>query len=170
MTDAHGHRLSLSIDTRRPAGSRFLLEFWRYFRENSGAVGGLVVLHHHLPSRDLRRFIAPHSAIEQYREALLKPPIWQEGGDPRFILGTDAVGRDMLSRLIYGARYSLFIGIVVVAVSLVVGIVARPRRGLRRRHRRHDHHADHGHHHVVPEPASGDWPSSRFWARASPMR
>ena len=40
---------------------------------------------------------------EQYRDALLKPPVWQEGGDPRFILGTDAVGRDMLSRLIYGA-------------------------------------------------------------------
>ena len=36
------------------------------------------------------------------------PPVWQEGGSWAFPLGTDAVGRDMLSRLIYGARFSLF--------------------------------------------------------------
>jgi dipeptide transport system permease protein len=41
----------------------------------------------------------------------------------RFLLGTDAVGRDMLSRLIHGARFSLFIGCVVVSVSLIVGVV-----------------------------------------------
>jgi ABC-type dipeptide/oligopeptide/nickel transport system permease subunit len=46
----------------------------------------------------------------------------KRAGGPSFLLGTDAVGRDMLSRLIYGAQYSLFIGIVVVAIALIGGI------------------------------------------------
>ena len=55
-------------------------------------------------------FLAPHSPIEQFRDAFLQPPAWVEGGSWSFLLGTDAVGRDMLSRIIYGARLSLFIG------------------------------------------------------------
>ncbi len=51
--------------------------------------------------------IAPHSPIEQFRAHFLVPPMWQAGGDAAFPLGTDDVGRDMLSRLIYGARLSL---------------------------------------------------------------
>jgi dipeptide transport system permease protein len=53
----------------------------------------------------------------------LKPPFWQEGADPRFLLGTDAVGRDMLSRLIYGSRFSLFVGCIVVSGALIVGVI-----------------------------------------------
>ncbi|WP_455874692.1 hypothetical protein [Rhizobium yanglingense] len=53
-----------------------------------------------------------------------------EGGSSSFPLGTDAVGRDILSRLIYGARFSLFIGVVVVTLSVIVGRSARPRRRL----------------------------------------
>ena len=67
--------------------------------------------------------IAPHLPNAQYRDALLVPPFWEEGGRAAFLLGTDAVGRDMLSRLIYGARYSLFIGVVVATIALVGGIV-----------------------------------------------
>ena len=52
----------------------------------------------------------------------LKPPAWQAGGSWAHLLGTDAIGRDILSRLIYGARLSLLIGIAVVAVAIVVGI------------------------------------------------
>ena len=47
----------------------------------------------------------------------------QEGGSASFLLGTDAVGRDILSRLIYGTRYSLFIGVIVTVIALVGGIV-----------------------------------------------
>ncbi len=53
----------------------------------------------------------------------LKPPFWQEGGSFSYPLGTDAIGRDILSRLIYGARLSLVIGIAVVALAIVVGVV-----------------------------------------------
>ena len=68
-------------------------------------------------------FIAPHDPLEQYRGFTKLPPFWAEGSDPRFPLGTDAVGRDMLSRLMFGARISLFIGLAVMTVSMVFGIL-----------------------------------------------
>ncbi len=67
--------------------------------------------------------IAPHSPYEQYREFTLTPPVWHAGGRLAFILGTDPVGRDMLSRLIYGTRLSLLIGLISVAISLSLGVV-----------------------------------------------
>lgn len=102
---------------------RQLKEFWFYFSQNRGAVIGLVVFGLLVLTALLAPLIAPHDPTQQYRDALLVPPIWQDGGRAGFLLGTDAVGRDMLSRLIYGAQYSLFIGIVVVSIALVGGIV-----------------------------------------------
>ena len=66
--------------------------------------------------------MAPYGPAEQFRDAFLSPPSWLAGGDPRFFLGTDDVGRDILSRLIYGARLSLTIGAVVVTLALAVGV------------------------------------------------
>src|SRR5262249_10845584 len=75
-----------------------------------------------------------YSPIEQYRDFIRVPPVWQEGGSARFLLGTDELGRDLLSRLIYGARISLFIGTSVVVVSVavvtVLGLVAAFDRGV----------------------------------------
>ncbi|MCB2218312.1 MAG: ABC transporter permease subunit [Desulfobulbaceae bacterium] len=98
-------------------------EFWAYFSENRGAVMGLCFFVAIIIIALFADFIAPHLPNEQYREAFLRPPFWQDGGSLEFPLGTDAVGRDMLSRLIYGARFSLFIGCVVVSIALVVGVV-----------------------------------------------
>ena len=67
--------------------------------------------------------IAPHSPSLQNREALLWPPGWMEGGTWAYPLGTDALGRDIFSRLIFGARFSLFIGVVVVTLSVSVGVI-----------------------------------------------
>jgi len=53
----------------------------------------------------------------------LQPPAWQEGGTTQFLLGTDPLGRDMLSRLLHGARYSFFIGLVVVILAVSGGVV-----------------------------------------------
>jgi dipeptide transport system permease protein len=100
-----------------------LVEFWRYFSENRGAVIGLFVLGFIVVLAVGADVIAPHSPYDQFRDALLKPPAWLQGGSSTFILGTDPVGRDILSRLIHGARYSLFIGAFVVTVSLSVGVV-----------------------------------------------
>lgn len=102
---------------------QMLADFWFYFRQNRGAVVGMWVFFGLVILAVFAQLIAPHDPTQQYRDALLVPPFWQEGGRIDFLLGTDAVGRDMLSRLIYGAQYSLFIGIVVVAIALVGGIL-----------------------------------------------
>ena len=101
---------------------QMLADFWFYFRQNRGAVVGMWVFIGLVILAVFAQLIAPHDPTQQYRDALLIPPVWQEGGRSSFLLGTDAVGRDMLSRLIYGAQYSLFIGIVVVAIALIGGI------------------------------------------------
>ena len=100
-----------------------VVEFWRYFRANAGAVAGLVLILVVLLVALLAEVIAPHSPILTDDTAFLKPPAWQEGGSWKHPLGTDAIGRDMLSRLIHGARLSLAIGVAVVALSLAVGVV-----------------------------------------------
>lgn len=102
---------------------RMLADFWFHFKQNKGAVAGMIVFALLVLAAVFAAVIAPHDPTQQYRDALLVPPVWQEGGRADFLLGTDAVGRDMLSRLIYGAQYSLFIGIVVVSIALVGGIV-----------------------------------------------
>ncbi|WP_333814799.1 ABC transporter permease subunit [Tabrizicola sp.] len=102
---------------------RQLAEFWFYFSQNRGAVIGLVVFILLVLIALAAPLLSPHNPIVQNRDALLVPPIWQEGGRAGYLLGTDAVGRDMLSRLIYGSQYSLFIGVVVVSIALVGGIV-----------------------------------------------
>src|SRR5207247_2455194 len=53
----------------------------------------------------------------------LAPPVWQDGGSAQFLLGTDPVGRDILSRLIHGTRLSLMIGAISVGLSLAVGLL-----------------------------------------------
>jgi peptide/nickel transport system permease protein len=72
--------------------------------------------------------VAPHHPNDQSLDDRLSPPMWQEGGTFGHILGTDKLGRDILSRLIYGARVSLIIAGAVLAISgisgLVIGIVA----------------------------------------------
>ncbi len=102
---------------------RLLREFWFYFSENRGAVIGLVVFALLVLVAIFAPLIAPHNPIQQYRQFLLVPPAWQDGGTSQFLLGTDAVGRDVLSRLIFGARQSLVIGLVVVTIAVIGGIV-----------------------------------------------
>ncbi|MFC1492198.1 ABC transporter permease, partial [Nitrospinota bacterium] len=53
----------------------------------------------------------------------LKPPFWMEGGETNRLLGTDALGRDIFSRLIYGSRISILVGLSSVVVSGVIGVV-----------------------------------------------
>lgn len=97
--------------------------FWRGFSENRGAVLGLGLLVILIITAIFADVVAPFSPIEQFRDSFLAPPVWQEGGSWTYILGTDDVGRDMLSRLIHGARLSILIGLMVVALSLSVGTV-----------------------------------------------
>jgi dipeptide transport system permease protein len=99
-----------------------LLAFWRAFRENRGAVLGLAVVAIIVLTAIFANVLAPYSPIEVNKGFTKLPPIWVKGANPNFLLGTDAIGRDMLSRIMYGARVSLFIGIAVMAVSMICGI------------------------------------------------
>ena len=96
-------------------------EFWSYFSSNRGALIGFGVIVLVLSAALFANFLTPHSPYEQYRGYILTPPAWQEGGLWRFPLGTDEIGRDILTRLIYGGRLSLFIGMMVVSLSLAIG-------------------------------------------------
>ncbi len=98
-------------------------EFWLYFRENRGAVLGLYVFAAFVLVALLADVLAPYGPTEQFRAHTLTPPAWIEGGNPDFLLGTDPLGRDMLSRLLHGARYSFLVGVVVVLVSASGGIL-----------------------------------------------
>lgn len=100
-----------------------LRNFWNAFRENRGAVLGLVVVVLICLIAAFADVLAPHVPTEQFRDAILAPPVWAEGGSWRFPFGTDGVGRDTVSRLMYGARVSLFIGLTVTIVSLGLGVI-----------------------------------------------
>ena len=105
-----------------PAPPGPLREFWGYFSANHGAVTGLIVVVTVLLMAAFANVLAPYPPDLTNNAVFLKPPVWQGGGSSAYLLGTDAIGRDILSRLIYGARLSLLIGIAVVALSSVVGI------------------------------------------------
>lgn len=98
-------------------------EFWYYFSQNRGAVLGLIVFAALVVLAVCAPLIAPHSPDAQDRDAFLAPPVWDANGSWTYILGTDPVGRDILSRLIYGAQYSLLIGAIVVSLSVVGGTI-----------------------------------------------
>src|SRR5438132_587170 len=72
--------------------------------------------------------IAPHSPTEQSLPDKLRPPAWEAGGSTKHLLGTDVLGRDVLSRLIFGARVSLIVAAVALlaggGIGLMVGIVS----------------------------------------------
>jgi len=68
-------------------------------------------------------WIAPYDPLEGSLVARLKPPAWEEGGSREYLLGTDKQGRDLLSRIIYGARISLQVSLVAVVLSGAIGTV-----------------------------------------------
>lgn len=80
--------------------------FWSSFTQNRGAVSGLVILALVIGVAIFADFIAPHSAVEQFRNFTKLPPAWVEGGNKEFLLGTDALGRDMLALNIWRAHFT----------------------------------------------------------------
>jgi dipeptide transport system permease protein len=114
---------TIAISSSDSAPPNRIQEFWKYFSENKGALVGLYFIIFIILVAIFADFIAPHSPFEQYRDSFLQPPVWMDGGSSNFILGTDDVGRDILSRLIHGSRLSLFVGVIVVTLSLAAGII-----------------------------------------------
>jgi peptide/nickel transport system permease protein len=68
-------------------------------------------------------FIAPHDPGEQNLLSILTPPAWAPDGDPNFLLGTDSLGRDVLSRLIYGARTAMLVAVFASLGAMIIGTI-----------------------------------------------
>jgi dipeptide transport system permease protein len=112
-----------AVTTETTAPPSPAAELWRDFRRNRGAVVGLAVIVLLVLVALLADIVAPYSPSEQYRDATLRPPSLTPVGGHVFLLGTDPVGRDVLSRLIHGTRLSFVIGAVSVALSLAGGVL-----------------------------------------------
>jgi peptide/nickel transport system permease protein len=99
---------------------------YRYFFRRLGhaktGIVGLVMVSLMLAMALFAPFISPRDPLEQDLHARLRPPFWEEKNDPNYKMGTDQVGRDMLSRMIYGSRISLSVGFLTMTFSALVGI------------------------------------------------
>ena len=105
----------VNIETARPSA-------WRKLRGNTGALIGGTLLAVIILIALLAPLLAPHDPIAQDLTRRLLPPFWHDRSVPEHLLGTDHLGRDYLSRMIYGARVSLGVGLGVILVSGAIGI------------------------------------------------
>jgi peptide/nickel transport system permease protein len=94
-----------------------LAQLWR----NKTAIAGLIIITLFLLTAIFAPQLSPHDPLDVSLYDQLKPPVWHEGGSTKNLLGTDDLGRDILSRLIYGARVSLAVAVVSVGLAFVLG-------------------------------------------------
>jgi dipeptide transport system permease protein len=113
---------STTTQTQQSALMAVLSSFWFEFKQNKGALYGLIFIAILAFIAIFADFITPYDPVEQYRDLLKMPPVWAEGGSWSHIFGTDALGRDQLARMIYGSRYSFYIGFIVIFFCLTIGI------------------------------------------------
>jgi ABC-type dipeptide/oligopeptide/nickel transport system permease subunit len=111
--------VDLGLDMAAEDPSRFLAALRRGGPRLwvGGALVGLLVF-----SAVLAPTIAPHDPIEQDLLAAQLPPIWMEGGDPAYWLGTDSLGRCVLSRLIFSARTAVEVAVIAASLAALIGI------------------------------------------------
>jgi len=98
-----------------------ILEFYQQFKKNKTALVGLYIITILIFLAIFAPLITPYDPLIQNLAHRTIPPVWSEGGSMMYIFGTDDFGRDLLSRIIYGARISLMIGIISVSISFIFG-------------------------------------------------
>jgi peptide/nickel transport system permease protein len=96
--------------------------FFRRLGQAKAGIVGLAMVSLMVAMALFAPLISPSDPLEQDLVARLRPPFWDEKTDPKYLMGTDQVGRDMLSRLIYGSRISLSVGFLTMAFSALLGI------------------------------------------------
>lgn len=112
--------LAPGIDQLPPRRNRW---FYRWRTSPLGVAGSLMVAFV-LAVALFAPLLAPHDPSQHHRRQRFLPPIWQEGSDPQFILGTDQLGRDVLSRVIYGSRISVIVGLSAAVIGGMLGLLA----------------------------------------------
>lgn len=101
----------------------FIKKWFRsLIKSKTGTIGLIIVLIIFIIAV-FANLIAPYDPAQMYTEKILQPPFWQEGGNMEHILGTDSLGRDLLSRIIFGSRISLLVGIFSVVVAGIIGLI-----------------------------------------------
>jgi len=98
----------------------FFDQIEKLFKNKTG-LAGLIIITLFSAAAVFAPVISPHDPIENALYDQLKAPVWEEGGATKNLLGTDDLGRDILSRLIHGARVSLTLGVVSVGLALTLG-------------------------------------------------
>lgn len=100
-----------------------LRDFWRLYRKNRLAVWGLAVITIMVIAAVFAPYLTPYHPEKPDFTALRKPPAWMPGGSLAHPLGTDHLGRDMLTRIIHGGRISLTVGLVVIFFATTLGTI-----------------------------------------------
>lgn len=103
----------------------FAGDVWYSFRRSPMAIMAALIALVCMFCAVFAGFVAPHNPFDLATLELMDarlPPVWMEGGQAKYLLGTDDQGRDILSALMYGARISLFVGLASVVLSLLVGV------------------------------------------------
>lgn len=95
---------------------------WKKLARNPAALLGALILLIVIGAAIFANVLAPHDPARQSLIRRFTPPVWAAGGNSAYLLGTDQVGRDILSRIVHGARVSLVVGVAAVIVSLLVGV------------------------------------------------
>ena len=90
-------------------------------RRNKTAVAGLIIITIFVLAALLAPVISPHDPVDGSLYDQIKPPLWYSGGTGKHVLGTDDLGRDIFSRIIFGARVSLAVAVVSVGIAFVCG-------------------------------------------------
>ncbi|HEY0919488.1 ABC transporter permease [Devosia sp.] len=116
--------MSAGVATAPRAADSIFRQNLRNFAGNRLAVASAVVVLLFVLIAVFAPLIAPHNPNETDLFLRLQPPAWLPGGDWSYPLGCDALGRDILSRIIYGTRISIFIGAAVILVATTIGILA----------------------------------------------
>jgi peptide/nickel transport system permease protein/dipeptide transport system permease protein len=123
MAENKDEKTSFWARTTNPEDRHPIFDQIEKLFKNRTGVAGLIIITLFALTAILASVISPHNPDENSLYDQLKPPVWNEGGSTKNLLGTDDLGRDMLSRLIYGARVSLTLGIVSVGIALVFGSI-----------------------------------------------
>ena len=111
--------------TTTALGRFFDGDVWHSFRTSPMAIGAAIVAAVCIFSALFAPWVAPHNPFDlatlELSDARL-PPMWEEGGSAKYLLGTDDQGRDILSAIMYGARISMLVGLASVVLSVIVGV------------------------------------------------
>lgn len=118
--EKHTIAVTPQLTERQTFGQKMIYLFKLLMKSKTGMIGFLIVLTVFIIA-PLAPVLAPYDPATTHPAQMLQPPFWMEGGSMDHILGTDQLGRDILSRILYGTQISLLVGIISVVIAGLIG-------------------------------------------------